>query len=445
MSGRSNTIYQRPLEILRNLVRYDTTNPPGNERACIQYLDGLLRDAGIETTICAKVPERPSLVARLPGRGEAPPLMLYGHVDVVTTVGQVWQHPPFAGEIADGCLWGRGTLDMKGAMAMMLAAMLRAKAEGFAPAGDLLYVALADEENAGIYGARYMVDEHPELFQGVRYALGELGGFPLYIGGKRFYGIQVAEKQVCRMEAKVRGPAGHASMPIRGGTMAKLAKMLATLDQRRLPVHITPVVRMLLEGVAEGLGEEGRFARQLLDPAQTDGVLDALGAEGLLFNAMLHNTVSPTIVQGGHQANVIPSEATVLLDGRALPGFRSDDVLAEVQALLGPEVELSLVRYDPGPQENPDMGLFGLLGDALREADLAAIPIPYMLAATTDARFFAKLGIQTYGYTPMNLPPDINVLRSAHNADERAPVECIDFGAEVLYRVVQRYRGKHAA
>ncbi len=439
MSIMTNDIYKRPVELLQDLLRYDTTNPPGNELACIQYIDGLLREAGIETTIRAKLPHRPNLVARLPGRGEAPPLMLYGHVDVVTTVDQVWQHPPFAAEIADGCLWGRGTLDMKGAVAMMLAAVLRAKAEGFVPAGDILFVALADEENKGIYGARYMVEEHPELFAGVRYALGELGGFPLYIGGKRFYGIQLVEKQSCRMEARVRGPAGHASMPIRGGTMAKLGRMLTTLDQQRLPVHITSVARMLLEAVGETLGSEGEFARQLLDPAQTDRVLDAMGAEGLLYNAILHNTVSPTIVSGGHQGNVIPSEATLTLDGRALPGYSSDDVLAELRALLGPEVELSLVHFDPGPQENPDMGLFELLSDVLREADPEGIPIPYMLTATTDARFFARLGIQTYGYTPMNLPPEINVLRSAHNADERVPVACMDFGAEVMYRTVQRY------
>ena len=435
--NRSSPIYQRPEDILRALVRYDTTNPPGNEKACIDYIDGLLHAAGFETTLVGAFPHRPNLVARLAGRGEAPGLMLYGHVDVVTTEGQTWTYPPFGGDLVDGYIWGRGTLDMKGGVAMMLAAFLRAKAEGLTPAGDIVFAALADEENAATYGARLLVEEHADLFRGMRYAIGELGGFPLRLAGKKLYGIQLAEKQVCRWDATVRGPAGHASMPIRGGAMAKLARMLRLLDEQRLPVHITPVARMFFQALAEALGGDDNVGHRLLDPARTDATLDALGEEGLMFNAMLHNTVSPTVVHGGHQANVIPSAITVHLDGRVLPGYDQDDMRRELQALLGDDVDLELTRFHSGPSE-PDMGFYDTLADILREADPTGIPVPLLLTATTDARLFSQLGIQTYGYLPMDLPPELNVLRMAHNADERVPVGDIKFGTEAIYQAIVR-------
>ena len=177
-------------------------------------------------------------------------LLLYGHIDVVPVEGQNWQHPPFEGKNVDGWIWGRGTLDMKGGIAMMLAAFLRAKAEGLTPPGDVLLLVLSDEEAGGDYGARFLVEEHAGLFDGVRYALGEFGGFPLYVGGRRFYPIQVAEKQRCFLRAVVRGPGGHGALPMRGGAMAKLARLLKRLDRRRLPVHVTPVARRFLETMA---------------------------------------------------------------------------------------------------------------------------------------------------------------------------------------------------
>jgi acetylornithine deacetylase/succinyl-diaminopimelate desuccinylase-like protein len=193
---------------------------------------------------------RPNLLARLKGRDEAPSLLLQGHIDVVPVEGQNWQHPPFEGKNVDGWVWGRGALDMKGGVAMMLAAFLRAKAEGLTLPGDVLLLVLSDEEAGGDYGAKYLVEEHAGLFDGVRYALGEFGGFPLYVGGRRFYPIQVAEKQRCFLRAVVRGPGGHGALPMRGGAMAKLARLLKQLDRRRLPVHVTPVARRFLETMA---------------------------------------------------------------------------------------------------------------------------------------------------------------------------------------------------
>src|SRR2546421_635318 len=212
-------IYQRPAELLQQLIRFNTTNPPGNEAACIAYINKLLTEAGFSTTILAADPARPNLIARLQGQGNAPPLLLQGHVDVVTTEKQVWQQPPFAGNIVDDYVWGRGTLDMKGGVAMMIAAFMRAGAEGASLPGDIILAVVSDEEDGGEYGAKYLVENHADLFKGVRYALGEFGGYTAHIAGKKFYPIQVLEKQVCWMRAMVRGPGGHGSLPMHGGTV----------------------------------------------------------------------------------------------------------------------------------------------------------------------------------------------------------------------------------
>ena len=431
-------LFERPGELLQRLIQFDTTNPPGNEAACIAYLANLLTDAGLPTRLLARDPTRPNLIAHLAGRGAAPPL-LYGHVDVVTTASQSWQYPPFAGSIADGYVWGRGALDMKGGIAMLLAALLRAQAEGLAPAGDVLLCLLSDEEAGGTYGAQYLVDAHPHLFTGIRYAIGEFGGFSLQLGRQRVYPIMVAEKQVCWMRATVRGPGGHGSLPMHGGTMVRLAHLLQQLDRHRLPVHVTPVVRQFVDTTAAALPVPARLLwRQLLNPRLTDRVLTVLGARGTAFDPVLHNTVNATSVHGGAAINVIPSEIVVGLDGRLLPGCTPEDLQRELQPLVGPAVALEVTRYDPNPA-TPDMGLFELLGQVLREADPTGLPAPMLLPGITDGRFFARLGIQTYGFLPMPLPVEMNFSALLHASDERIPIAALDFGARAIYQVLQRF------
>lgn len=431
--------YPPPAELLQKLIRFDTTNPPGDERAIVEYLDGLLTGAGFETTILARDEARPNLVTRLPGRGQAPPLLFYGHLDVVSTENQDWTYPPFEGRIVDGFVWGRGALDMKGEVAMMLSALMRARAEGLAPAGDAILALVADEEVGGVYGARYLVEEHPGLFDGVRYAIGEAGGFTLHLSGRRFYPVMVAEKQSCCVRATVRGRAGHGAVPLRGEAMARLARLLARLDRRRLPVHVTPTARQMIEGMAAPLPAAQRLLlRQLLNPRLADRVLDLLGRLGEPLDPLLHNTVSPTMLRGSGQLNVIPAEVSLHLDGRLLPGYGPDDLLAELGRLLGAEVALEVTYYEPGPPD-PDMGLFDLLAGILREADPEGHPMPLLMAGVTDARHFARLGIQTYGFTPLKLPPGLDFWQLVHAADERVPVEALDFGVEALYRLVERY------
>ena len=430
-----------PEELLQQLVRFDTTNPPGREAACVGFLRELLAGSGVEAELLALDPERPNLVARLRGRGEAPPLLLYGHVDVVPTAGQDWSADPFAAEVRDGFVWGRGSIDMKGGVAMLVSAFLRAAAAPEPPPGDLVLCVVADEEAGGVYGARFLAERHAERFAGIRHALGEFGGFSMTLAGHRFYPVMVAEKQACRVTATVRGPGGHGSIPMRGGAMARLGSMLTVLDAARLPVHVTPEVAAMIEAIAAALEPEmGTIARSLLDPGKTDGTLDLLGPTGRMFDALLHNTVNATIVRGGTKVNVIPGELEVELDGRILPGQSPDNLLRELGALLGPEVELRFDQFDPGPP-SVDLSAFEMLAGVLRDADPEATPVPMVLTGVTDARFFSRLGIQTYGFLPMRFPADLDFLALVHAADERVPVGEVAWGTDRVAEAISRYRG----
>ncbi len=440
-TGNMASIYQRPAELLQRLIQFDTTNPPGNETECIAYIDTLLKKADLETTCLAKDPKRPNLITRLKGQGSAPPLLLYGHVGVVTTADQEWTHPPFEGKLVNDFIWGRGALDMKSGIAMMLSAVIRARAENLIPAGDIVLVILCDEEAGSDYGAKYLVENHPDQFSGIKYALGEFGSFTNHIGPKRFYPIQIAEKQICWIKATVHGPGGHGARPMRGGAMSKLADLLQLLDKHRLPVRITPVARQMIEILASNMAfPKSLILRLLLNPALTDIILNLLGDIGESLDPLLHNTVNATIVRGGEKINVIPGEVSVELDGRLLPGFSPEDMIKELRQIIGDQVELEIVRYEPGPAE-PDMGLFGELAGILQDADPGAIPLPLLLPAVSDARIFSRLGIQAYGFTPMKLPPGFNFLKTIHAADERIPVDAVAFGADAIYELLNRYKG----
>ena len=429
------------VDLLGDLLRFDTTNPPGNEGACIAHVQRLIEETGIETRIVAKDDSRPNLIARVRGAGEAPPLLLYGHVDVVTTSGQEWTHPPFAGELVDGWLWGRGALDMKGGVAMMIDAFLRAARGEIQPRGDVILAVLSDEENGGDFGARFLAQEHAELFEGVKHAIGEFGGASQTIGGRRFYPIQVAEKQMCWMRGRVRGPGGHGALGVRGSAMGKTGRILARLDSGRLPVHVTPVARAWIEGMADALPRpQSLVLRTLLDPRLAEVTLRAPIPQLRLLDRALRNTVSPTIIHGGEKINVIPSQIDLELDGRLLPGFEPEDIISEIHTLVGPELELEVIRHDPYPAE-PDLSQLPALSAILRELDPDAVPVPMLQVGVTDGRFFASIGIQTYGFLPLDLPDSFEFTKLIHAADERVPVNALRFGAEAVGRALERYAG----
>ncbi|MDD5311530.1 MAG: M20/M25/M40 family metallo-hydrolase [Dehalococcoidia bacterium] len=438
-AGDQSTIYERPAEILQYLIQFNTTNPPGNEASCINYIKNLLDWAGIQNTIISADPARPNLVARLPGQGLAPPLLMYGHIDVVTTTNQKWRVNPFAGEELDGYIWGRGALDMKGAIAMMLAALLRLKLVGPVPPGDILLAILCDEESKSAYGAEYIVSNCASLFQGAKYAISEFGGYTSYVFKHKFYPIMVAEKQGCGIIATIRGHGGHGAWPVRGGIMAKVARFLQSIEHH-LPVHITSVAKEQVRTTAEGLPSPLKQTfMQMLVPALTNSILDTLGAQVRTFAPILHNTVAATSIYGGESYNMIPSQITIGLDCRVLPGFTSEDLLKELKAVAGDDVDFEVSYFNPGPPE-PDMGLYQMLAAIIRKADPNGTPTPMLFPAVTDARHFAKLGIQTYGFTPLNLPPEINFEQLFHAANERVPVKALDFGTEAIFTLLRRYR-----
>jgi acetylornithine deacetylase/succinyl-diaminopimelate desuccinylase-like protein len=300
---------------------------------------------------------------------------------------------------------------------------------------------LSDEEAGGDYGAKFIANEHPEALSGVRHALGEVGGVSIYVGGRRFYPIQVAEKRLCHIKATVRGPGGHAARPMRGGAMARLAEMLRALDRKRTPPHITTTARAMVEAMAAALPRaKAMVLHRLLDPRTHGAALRLMGEQGRPLEGALRNTVNATIVRGGSALNVIPSEIEVEIDGRLLPGFGPDDLLSELRDIVGDDIELEVLRHDEGPAE-PDMAFFGELAGVMRELDPDGIPIPMLLPAVTDARHLSPLGIQTYGFMPLLLPEDFPIATLAHAADERVPADAVRFGHEAIYRAVQRYPG----
>jgi acetylornithine deacetylase/succinyl-diaminopimelate desuccinylase-like protein len=428
-----------PVELLRELIRFDTTNPPGNEGPCIDHLRGLLEAAGHPTETYALDPARPNLVSRLRGGGDAPPLLLYGHVDVVTTEGQRWKHPPFEGRLVDDEVWGRGALDMKSGVAMMVSAFVAAGTRPDDLPGDVVLTIVSDEENLGDVGAHFLVEQHPELFDGVRFALGEVGGSPTHLGGRRFYMIEVAEKQVCWLKATIHGPGGHGALPHRGGTMARLGSLLVELDRARLPIRVTAAAEAMIETMATAADDPLRTTLLgLLDPDTADRALAELPPPyDRAFEAVLRNTVNATVVKGGTKINVIPSAVELELDGRLVPGATPEDLLDDLAPLLGDDVEVAVLRHDPGPGE-PDLGLFETLAEIVRELDPDGVAVPMLLIGVTDGRYFSRLGIQTYGFLPLDLPEDFP-RTLAHAADERVPVSALAFGTEAITRVLHRF------
>jgi acetylornithine deacetylase/succinyl-diaminopimelate desuccinylase-like protein len=426
-----------PVQLLRELIRFDTTNPPGNEEACVAHIEQLLREHGIESQRYERTPGRPNLVAEHAGTKAGPPLLLYGHVDVVTTAHQQWTHPPFGGELADGYVWGRGALDMKGGVAMCVAAFVAAHEAGSAT--PLRLLVLSDEEDGGDEGAKFIAEEKPEALGGARHALGEFGGVTQWIAGERFYPIQVAEKQLCWLRATIRGTGGHGALGVKGGAMRKLGDVLRALDRRQPPVHIVPVVREWIEQMAAPLPRLQRnVLLRLLDPRTADVAVRLLGTKGRPLGRVIRNTVSPTIVHGGDKINVIPSELELQLDGRILPGQTPENLIDELHAIVGKDVELEVVRHDPGPPE-PDLAYYDTLAEILRELDPDGYPVPMLQAGVTDARWLSRAGVQTYGWLPLQLPEDFEMAALIHNADERVPADALGFGVRAIEQAIERY------
>ncbi len=444
MSPTDVTGVPSAVEILQRLIRIDTSNPPGNERECALWLKSFLDDHGVANQILhpPEAPHRTSVVARVAGRGEAPPLLLQGHMDVVSVHGQRWSHEPFSGDIADGCVWGRGAVDMKGGLTMMLHALISAQRSEQPPPGDLILAAVADEELGGRQGAAYLVTEHPHIFESVKHAFGEIGGFTVHIRGQRFYPIMVAEKHICRIRVTFLGDGGHGSQIHSDTAMSRAARALRRMERRHPPFKIVDATRAMLEGMMGALGAREAVAlRMALNPATTGMALAMMGDKvAKMLEPMFRDTISPTIISGGQQENAIPSEVQVLLDCRLLPGSSQSDIVRQVMSLVGDNAEIYVERYEDGPP-TVDMTLMPYLADLIETADPGSKAIPYMVAGGTDAKWFHHIGIDTYGFTPMRLPADLDLMALFHAADERIPIDALNFGTALMHKAIYNYRG----
>jgi len=418
-------------DICRDLIRIDTSNPgdhsgPG-ERQAAEHVAALLADVGLEPRVLESHPRRTSVVARLAGHDPArPALLVHGHLDVVPASAPDWRHDPFSGEVADGCIWGRGAIDMKDMDAMILAVVRQRLREQRPPARDVVLAFTADEEAGGTWGARWLVDNHPGLFEGVTEAVGEVGGFSVTLGRQRLYLLQTAEKGLAWMRLTARGTAGHGSMIQRDNAVTELAEAIGRLGRHEWPVRLLPSVRAFLEGAAEALGVE-------FMPNDPELSLGKLGAISRVIGATLRNTANPTVLSAGYKVNVVPQTATAEVDGRFLPGYEQE-FYAELDRVLGPGVTRELIHGDIAVQTTPDGALYEAMTSALTAEDPQARVIPYCLSAGTDAKSFSRLGMRCFGFTPLRLPPDLDFPGMFHGIDERVPVDALRFGARVLDR-----------
>ena len=323
----------------------------------------------------------------------------------------------------------------------MLSAFLKAKADGLKPRGDIILALMSDEETGSAFGAQFLIKNHPEEFKDVRYAIGEFGGFPFYLGKKKFYQIQVTEKQISEMTITIKGEDGYATLfPPKGSASASLGNLLVNLDKQRMPVHVTPIARTMIESMSAALTFPGNMIfRLLLNPRFTDIILKLLGEKGRTIHPLFHNTTNVLRIEGGQTNTLqIPNKIEVHVKPNILPGYGTEDVINELKKHLLMEADFDITRFEPVP-EKPDMSLFGMLAQILKEEDPAGISMPLLLPTATDGRNFARLGIQTYGFLPMNLPPDFMFSQYTHAHNERIPVESVEFGTRAIYKVLERY------
>jgi acetylornithine deacetylase/succinyl-diaminopimelate desuccinylase-like protein len=446
---------------LRDLIRIPSVNPPdppGPELRVAEYIASALADAGVDHQVLEPFPGRGSITARLRGDGSGgEPLLLMSHLDVVPAPADGWTHDPFGADVADGYVWGRGAIDMKGTIAMDLAVIgllaAEARSAGRDPHSDpvpgltrdVLFAATADEEAGGREGMGWLVDHHPDRVQAAG-ALNECGGISVTVAGRRLYPIQVAEKGYAVYRLTVHGAWGHASMPRPDNALVRAADAVTRLAEPG-PRRLTPVMERFLDAAAAALpGRQAAVLRSISEGEADDAidmVCEPMYARAL--RALLRDTMSPTIIRAGVKYNVIPGLAELHVDCRVLPGTTEGDVRRDIVARLGPELadacEIELVIFG-APAESPADGeLYQLLTQTIRDHDSGGVALPVMAPFATDAKHTARLGIPTYGFSPLRLAADEPFLERFHGVDERVGLDALRWGVPVLYDVVRRFCG----
>jgi acetylornithine deacetylase/succinyl-diaminopimelate desuccinylase-like protein len=438
-----------------DLIRFDTTNRGGGdarERPAAEYVAERLAEAGLEPVLLESAPGRANVVARVSGTGgvgqggsrdghqeaQEGALLLHGHLDVVPADPAAWAVHPFAGEIRDGVLWGRGAVDMKNADAVLLALVSQWAREGRRPRRDLVLAFTADEEDTTEFGARYLVEQHPELFEGCTEAIGESGAFTFHAAGQRLYPIASAERGTAWLKLTARGRAGHGSKPNGANAVTRLAEAVARIGAYRWPVRLIPAVRAAVEAIAAATGTplpDGALDQAVAGELTADELLGLLGPGGALVAATVRNSANPTMLQAGYKLNVIPGEATAYVDGRVLPGTEQE-FRAVLDELTGPDVTWEYAHEEVALEAPPDAPLTERMARALLAEDPGSVVVPYCMGGGTDAKQFSRLGLACYGFTPLVLPEGYDYYAMFHGTDERIPLSALDASVRIMDRLL---------
>ncbi|MFG1941885.1 M20/M25/M40 family metallo-hydrolase [Nonomuraea sp. NPDC048826] len=434
MTPAENEVADLCVELIKvDSSNYGDDSGPG-ERAAAEVVLARLAEVGIEATYLESAPGRGNVITRVEGADPSlPALLVHGHLDVVPANAADWSVDPFAGEVRDGYIWGRGAVDMKDMDAMMLAVLRQLTRDGRRPRRDLVFAWLADEEAGGNFGAKYLTKHHPGLFEGVTEAISEVGGYSLEVDPSlRLYLIETAQKGLAWMKLIADGTAGHGSMLNADNAVTEVAKAVARIGAHDWPLTYTPTVRRFLSEIADAYGLP-------FDEDDPKALLDRLGPLVRFVGATLRHTANPTQLDAGYKSNVIPGQATAVVDGRFLPGFE-DEFFATVDELIGPKVRREFVHHDIALETTFDGALVESMIEALKAEDPSARAIPYCMSGGTDNKtFFADLNVRGFGFVPLRLPAELDFASMFHGVDERVPVEALQFGVRVLDRLLLNY------
>jgi acetylornithine deacetylase/succinyl-diaminopimelate desuccinylase-like protein len=418
-----------------DLIRFDTTNRGGgdcSERTAAEYVAEVLADSGLSPVLLESACGRSNVVVRVSGHDSAAPSMLvHGHLDVVPADPAVWSVHPFSGEVRDGVLWGRGAVDMKNFVAVLLGLVGSWSRTGRRPQRDLVLAFTADEEDTATYGARFLVEQHAGLFEGCTEAIGESGGFTFHAGpGLRLYPIASAERGTAWLKLTARGTAGHGSKPNPDNPVTRLAEAIARIGAHQWPIRLIPTVRAAIDGIAAAVAVHQHTADE-----DTAHLLSSLGSAAVLVSATVRNSANPTMLQAGYKVNVIPGEAVAYVDGRVLPGF-DDEFAATMDELTGPAVTWEYAHRERPVEAPIESPLVAVMTDALRAEDSEATVVPYCMSGGTDAKQFSRLGMACYGFTPLVLPPGYDYYAMFHGVDERIPVSALHASLRIMDRLL---------
>ena len=420
--------------IAAELIRFDTSNFGGGdakgEREAAEYVGAYLESLGLQPEFYEPIPRRTNVMARVAGRNkDKPALVVHGHLDVVPAMAGDWRVDPFAGIVQDGMLWGRGAVDMKNMNAMILTSVAEILRAGEQPERDLILAFFADEENGGVEGSALVVQNRPEWFAGATEAISEVGGYSISVGDQRAYLLQVGEKALMWIRLIAKGRAGHGSRFHPENAVTRLAEAVTAIGRTSWPIQLTDTTREFLDRMSALTG---------LPVDDPDALAATAGPAEAFLRSTLRTTTNPTVLQAGYKHNVIPERAEALIDVRVIPG-QEEDVLAQLRALVGDDIEIEMVVQDIG-METPFAGpLVEAMVAALERHDPGVPVIPYLLGAGTDNKALAYLGITGYGFAPLKLPADLDFTGMFHGVDERVPIESLVFGQRVLTDLLRTY------